>query len=138
MEIYFCGSIRGGRSDADLYETLIAMLNEYGNVLTEHIGNDGSKLTDAGYSDGEIHDQDIEWLRQADIVIAETTVTSLGVGYELGRAVALDLPILALYRPDADRELSAMIRGSDAIEVIEYEDPDELTTSIAAFVAQSG
>ena len=136
MDIYFCGSIRGGRSDADLYETLIDLLSEYGTVLTEHIGNSGSKLTDAGYSDAEIHDQDIEWLNQADIVIAETTVTSLGVGYELGRAVAFDLPILALYRPEADRDLSAMIQGSDAIEVVEYERPAELTDPLGEFVDQ--
>lgn len=38
-KIYFCGSIRGGRQDADLYARLITMLKGYGTVLTEHIGD---------------------------------------------------------------------------------------------------
>ena len=37
--IYFCGSIRGGRQDAELYARLITMLKGYGTVLTEHVGD---------------------------------------------------------------------------------------------------
>jgi hypothetical protein len=39
MFIYFCGSIRGGRQDAELYATLIEKLQSYGTVLTEHVGS---------------------------------------------------------------------------------------------------
>ena len=39
MKIYFAGSIRGGREDAQLYENIIAYLGEKGLVLTEHVGN---------------------------------------------------------------------------------------------------
>ena len=39
MKIYFCGSIRAGRQDADLYARLINQLREYGSVLTEHVGS---------------------------------------------------------------------------------------------------
>ena len=37
--IYFCGSIRGGRDDAALYKRIIDQLKEYGEILTEHIGD---------------------------------------------------------------------------------------------------
>lgn len=37
--IYFCGSIRGGRDDAALYKRIIDQLRDYGEVLTEHIGD---------------------------------------------------------------------------------------------------
>ena len=33
-------------------------------------------------------------------VVAEVTQPSLGVGYELGRAVAMNTPILCLFRPN--------------------------------------
>lgn len=36
--IYFCGSIRGGRDDAALYRRIIDQLKQYGEVLTEHVG----------------------------------------------------------------------------------------------------
>lgn len=38
MKIYFCGSIRGGRQDADIYMKIIDQLKSYGEVLTEHVG----------------------------------------------------------------------------------------------------
>ena len=41
------------------------------------------------------------------------TVPSLGVGYEIGRAVAMGKSVLCLYRPQEGRLLSAMIRGMD-------------------------
>ena len=40
MNIYFCGSIRGGRDLAATYEKMIGMLKSYGKVLTEHLGSD--------------------------------------------------------------------------------------------------
>ena len=36
-KIYFCGSIRGGLQDTELYIRLINILKTYGTVLTEHI-----------------------------------------------------------------------------------------------------
>jgi hypothetical protein len=39
MKIYFCGSIRAGRQDAELYARLINQLRAYGTVLTEHVGS---------------------------------------------------------------------------------------------------
>ena len=45
--------------------------------------------------------------------MAEVTVPSLGVGYEIGRAVAMGKQVLCLYRPQEGKLLSAMIRGMD-------------------------
>jgi hypothetical protein len=42
IKIYFAGSIRGGREDAAFYHQIIALLIEYGEVLTEHIGDIGN------------------------------------------------------------------------------------------------
>jgi len=39
FKIYFCGSIRGGRQDRELYASLIEYMKSFGRVLTEHIGN---------------------------------------------------------------------------------------------------
>ena len=49
LKIYFCGSIRGGRQDADLYARIIKQLESYGKVLTEHVGHkDILTASDAG------------------------------------------------------------------------------------------
>lgn len=112
MEIYFAASIRGGRDDRQLYERLITFLNQQHHVLTEHIGN--PNLTADGeteLSDQEIRDRDVAWLTASDVVVAEATHPSLGVGYELAMAEQLKKPTIILYRPQVAR-LSAMIAGT--------------------------
>ena len=121
MKIYFAGAIRGGREDAQLYEKVIAYLKEKGQVLTEHIGStDLSWEGETSSKDEEIYNRDIKWLQSADIVVAEVTTPSLGVGYELGIAEKLNIPVLCLYRPDEGNRLSAMVRGNAIFTCREY------------------
>ncbi len=122
MKIYFAGSIRGGREDAGLYHQLITELNTYGEVLTEHIGDTKlSAIGDDGPNDQYIHDRDMEWLLSACLVVAEVTVTSMGVGYEIGRAIENNIPVLCLFRPKEGKYLSAMISGNRDIVVKHYQ-----------------
>ena len=101
MKIYFAGSIRGGRKDAQLYNNIIAYLREKGQVLTEHVGStDLSWKGETSRKDEEIYNRDIKWLKSADIVIAEVTNPSLGVGYELAIAEKLQIATLCLYRSE--------------------------------------
>ncbi|KAJ8359577.1 hypothetical protein SKAU_G00161020 [Synaphobranchus kaupii] len=109
--------IRGGRQDVDIYQRIVKKLEAYGKVLTEHVshGDISEKGEDAALKgDRAIHDRDIDWLVTADVIVAEVTQPSLGVGYELGRAVAMHKKILCLFRPSSGRVLSAMIRGADS------------------------
>jgi len=116
MKIYFAGSIRGGREDHAFYLDIIGRLGAYGRVLTEHVGD--SELSSFGEDgrDNEIHDRDIAWLREADCLVAEVTTPSLGVGYEIGRALEWGKPILCLFRKSSGRALSAMIAGSGGVK----------------------
>ena len=41
--IYFAGSIRAGRDDAELYAKIVGLLKKYGRVLTEHVGDPNLK-----------------------------------------------------------------------------------------------
>ncbi len=126
MKIYFGGSISGGRGDQAVYEQIITLLKNYGHVLTEHFGSAALSNMGESISPREIHDRDIEWLREADVIVAEVTTTSLGVGYELGRAVEWGKRTICLYRPAPGRRLSGMIGGSPGITVVEYEAVTEL------------
>lgn len=135
MNIYFAGSIRGGRADAALYKDIITYLQTCGNVLTEHVGDPAlTEKGEDGPDDASIYKCDMAWLNQSRVVIAEVTQTSLGVGYELGMACALKKPVLALYRPAQGRYLSAMITGCPAIKVVEYQTLDEATQAIRHFL----
>jgi nucleoside 2-deoxyribosyltransferase len=126
MNIYFAGSIRGGRKDASRYFEIIKQLRDYGQILTEHIGN--PELTGLGEidEDQKIHDRDLAWLKQADCLVAEVTIPSLGVGYEIGKATEWGKPILCIFRPSDGRVLSAMIAGCGKATVREYQSTEEL------------
>ncbi|MCK9205245.1 MAG: nucleoside 2-deoxyribosyltransferase [Bacteroidales bacterium] len=133
-KIYFAGSIRGGRNDRVLYREIIGYLQQYGEVLTGHIGNeDLSPSGETNMLDQEIYDRDMAWLTSADSVVAEVTVPSLGVGFEIATAIGLQKKILCLYRSGDERRLSAMIAGCPSVFVKEYSTFEEAQRLIDAF-----
>lgn len=137
MKIYFAGSIRGGRDDAYLYRKIIDHLKNFGEVLTEHIGDPYlTDLGDDGPSDRFIHDRDMNWLISADMMVAEVTTASLGVGYEIGSAVAMGKKILCLYRPEPHGRLSAMIAGCPEITLKNYNSLDEAMNIMSDYMNQ--
>jgi hypothetical protein len=138
MKIYFAGSIRAGRDDAGIYKTMITWLRSFGEVLTEHVGNPTlSAAGDDGPDDRYIHNRDMAWLTSCDLVVAEVTTPSLGVGYELGWATALKKPVLCLYRTIAGRPLSAMIGGSHGIQTTAYSSMDEAKRIMEEFIKKT-
>lgn len=136
LKIYFCGSIRGGRNDAQIYHHLIEYLKAFGTVLTEHIGR-LDLVDEREVPPCQIHDRDITWLKSSDVIIAEVSTPSLGVGYELGRAVEMGKPILCLYRKNDNRILSGMISGSPGIVTVIYDEFDEAKRWIESFIGNS-
>lgn len=130
MKIYFAGSIRGGRDLADLYSRIISYLQQSGDVLTEHIGNPNIATAEQGrQKDSLIYEQDTAWLSQSDVLIAECTCPSLGVGYELAYAERLGKPCHVLYNP-ARTQLSAMITGNKYYHIYPYKTEEDIYTII--------
>lgn len=67
-KVYFAGSIRGGRQDAELYNHIIKYIQRSHTVLTEHVGDLSKSKTDGVEdSDVAIYEQDTAWLREADL-----------------------------------------------------------------------
>ncbi len=121
MKIYFAGSIRAGRDDAEIYQKMINYLKKHGEVLTEHVGfKDVITKEENGFTEKQIFERDMKWLRSADVLIAEVTTPSLGVGYEIAKAVELNKKVLCLYNPKPGKMLSAIISGDKNITVKHY------------------
>ncbi len=133
-KIYFAGSIRGGRDDHELYARIIGYLQNFGEVLTEHVGLQNiTDMGETGMSEQEIYNRDIAWLKSADVVVAEVTTPSLGVGFEIARAVGLNKEVLCLFRVRDERRVSAMISGCPDVKVTEYKTFTELTGILDQF-----
>ncbi len=135
MKIYFAGSITGGRDDKEIYFEIIGILSAYGSVLTEHVGYQGlSELgeLEKGLSDNHVYERDMAWLNDADVMVAEVSVRSMGVGYEIGKMEGKK-PILCLHRKGQKR-LSPMINGNKNINIETYESVKDLENILENFL----
>jgi len=133
MKIYFAGSIRGGRDDKKLYLQLIQHLAKYGQVLTEHIGDQNlSYLGENGLAE-KIYNRDISWIRESAVIVAEVSTPSLGVGYEICKAENIGKKILCLYRKQENKKLSAMISGNTNFKNSSYKTLEEAKKCIDSF-----
>ena len=125
QKIYFAGSIRGGRNDARLYKRIIEYIARTDKVLTEHIGNAKVEDDEKSMTDRDIYEQDTAWLRECDLVIAECTNASLGVGYEMAYAERHKKPVHIFYDNTRTR-LSAMLSGDPYFHLHPYSNEEEL------------
>jgi len=123
MKIYFACSISGGRKDEKAYQYMVQVLIEMGiDVPTAHIAETGVEEVDAREEPRDIYNRDVNWIQESDLLIAEVSTPSHGVGYEIGYALDLDKPVLCLYQKDI--VVSKMITGNShpLLNVMEYQD----------------
>ncbi len=127
MNIYFSGSIRGGRDHNTWYEYIVLELKKYGNVLTEFVADKNlSSYGTLNLTNEEIYKRDVDLIKQSDIVIADVTIPSLGVGYEIAFAESINKKIYCIYNKEDDKRISAMIAGCPNFESYPYNSKEEL------------
>ncbi len=111
MNIYFACSITGGREFESTYQELIrALLADGHEIPTAHLAESNVVDLEAVASAREVYERDVIWLRKAGAVIAEVSVPSHGVGYEVGFALSTGKPVLCLWLEG--RKISKMISGN--------------------------
>lgn len=126
MKLFFAGSIRGGGGYGKVYRRIITLLKSYGEVISEHLYRNGNPENEREISDMEIYARDTSTLRHAKVVFAEVSHPSIGVGYEIGLAESLGIPVIALYHGGSEYRLSAMISGNEKIIILTYDTFEEL------------
>ena len=127
-KIYFAGSIRGGRVDANLYKEIIEYMKKDNIVLTENVGSNISQ-TEQGIKDTQIYLQDTRWIKESDLIIAECTCPSLGVGYELAYAERFKKPCYIFYSK-SQCQLSAMLKGNEYFKIYPYETKEDMLNTV--------
>lgn len=136
MKVYFAGSIRGGRVDAGLYGRIIGFIKRTDTVLTEHVGHHDTGLVEQGKTDEAIYTQDTAWLGECDVVIAECSCPSLGVGYELAYAERCGKPCHIFYDRTKAR-LSAMLAGNPRFNIHPYTSEEDIYPAITEILTNT-
>lgn len=126
MNIYFACSITGGRELEAVYQQMVAALEADGHIIpTSHLAKAEAMQGERTLTPQDVYERDVNWIRACDALIAEVSVPSHGVGYEIGFALNLGKPVLCLY--SEERRVSKMITGNTnpALTVRSYATLDE-------------
>ncbi len=111
MNIYFACSITCGREFEHIYQDLTAALLAEGHeVPTAHLAESNVVSLEAVVDPHEVYERDVNWIHAARALVAEVSVPSHGVGYEIGYALNAGKPVLCLSQ--AGRKVSKMISGN--------------------------
>jgi nucleoside 2-deoxyribosyltransferase len=130
MKIFFAGSIRGGRSMLSVYIHIVELLKKQGHtVVSEHVASVGLEKIEARITDEEIFNNDIGFIDECECLVADVTIPSIGVGYEVGYALSKGKDILCIYREDAN--VSAMVKGNKQVISVSYKNVEELEETLA-------
>ena len=134
VTIYFAGAISGGRGDVRHYRAIVESLARAGHhvlagaVASEEVGEEGEALDPAA-----ICTRDLRWVEEADVLVAEVSTPSTGVGYEIAAArYRYAKPVICLYRPGVTQRCSAMVAGDAGIELITYAETPEMLVRLQA------
>lgn len=135
MNIYFACSITGGRDDEPVYQALVAALMEAGHeVPTAHLAGSSAEAIEAELGPQAVYARDTAWIRACDVLIAEVSAPSHGVGYEIGYALGLGKPVLALYQEG--RRVSKMISGNtdSKLTLMIYQTPEQAIHGLRGYL----
>ncbi len=135
MKIYFACSITGGRQDEDVYRQIVEILQVGGHdVPTAVLAQPRTDIDEISMDPEEVYRRDTHWIQSCDVLIAEVTTPSHGVGYEIGYALNLEKPVLCLHKQDA--EISKMISGNPhpKLHIKAYRHHEELKPLLDAFL----
>ncbi len=135
MKIFFAGSIRGGRQLIPTYHYIIGFLKSRNyNVISEHVAAEGLEKVEAKMSEQEIYEKDVNWIEESDRVIAEITVPSIGVGYEICHAAMHKKPVLCVYQEGSKASAMALGNTTGYVTSRSYSDKKQLEKLLLDFL----
>src|SRR5205823_7908562 len=139
MTIYLACTVRGDRGGVAAGRAICDRLQRAGHdVLTTHLLADNVDAAEAALTERDVYERDLRWLTSCDVLVAEASGSSYGVGFEvgyvLGRASISGQRVVLLYDQARRGAVSRLIVGNDdaACATFAYASVDELI----AFISQ--
>jgi len=136
MNIYFACSITGGREfEADYQEIVAALTADGHEIPTSHLAQSDVMENERKFTPQAVYERDVNWIKNCDVLIAEVSVPSHGVGYEIGFALSIGKPVLVLYQKN--RRVSKMITGNSdpKLSIQAYTDIKEAISQAGFFLS---
>jgi nucleoside 2-deoxyribosyltransferase len=142
MNIYLACTVRGDRGSVSALREVADLLERHGHVvLTRHLLADDVDRAESELTERDVFERDLRWLDGADLLIAEASGSSFGVGFEvgyvLGRAAGTGQRVLLLYQAARRSQVSRLIAGNAhaCCTTHAYRDGEDLLRFVEAFMA---
>jgi hypothetical protein len=116
VRIYLACTVRGDRGGLEAARAVAARLRLHGHeVLTEHLLADGVEGAEAALSEGDVYARDKRWLDECDVLVAEASGSTYGVGFEVGyvtgRAPHTGQRVIVLFDEARRSAISRLVSG---------------------------
>lgn len=125
MKVYLsCPIVRGRR--LGIAKLLNKVISKAGHdVISKWLLADDP---DFNLSPWEVYERDTKWVRESDLVIADVSNPSHGVGMEIMLALTLGKPVIAIARRGI--KISRMLEGAPNITWVRYSSVKSLEKSV--------
>ena len=137
MRIYLACTVRGERSGVLAGRAICEQLQQHGHeVLTTHLLADDVEQAESRLSEEDVYRRDLDWLSRCDVLVAEASGSSYGVGFEvgylIGRARETRQRVLLVYDAARRHSVSRLISGNcdEACTTFAYQSIDDLIAFI--------
>lgn len=142
VNIYLACTVRGDRGAVGALRALADALERAGHtVLTRHLLADDVETAESALTERDVFERDLKWLAAADVLIAEASGSSYGVGFEvgyvLGRSDITGQRVLLLYDTARRSQVSRLIAGNvhPNCTTYPYRTADDLLRFVEIFLA---
>jgi 2'-deoxynucleoside 5'-phosphate N-hydrolase len=142
VNIYLACTVRGDRGAVAVARSLADALVSMGHVvLTSHLLDDNVETAESVLTERDVFERDMKWLSEADLLIAEASGSSYGVGFEvgyvLGRSDVSDQRVLLLYNAARRSVVSRLIAGNvhPNCTTYPYQDGEDVVRFVQSFLA---
>ena len=133
MIIYCAGAIKGDTTYQNNYIEMIRFIESMNHTALAELN--GNFKFSVPLNDKQIYTRDIKWIESSELVIAEISGPSLGVGFEVAYAIfQKEIPVLALVSSDV-KKISAMITGcnSELLTIKRYDNIEDMQNIISNY-----
>ena len=111
MNIYFACSITGGRKDEQAYQGIVNALLENGHEVPTASFADPIVLGhEPILAPKDVYERDVGWIDGCDLLVAEVSTPSHGVGFEISYALNIGKPVFCVFQEGI--AVSKMITGN--------------------------
>ena len=144
MKIYLACTVRGDRGAISALREVADVIEQMGHtVLTRHLLDDGVDDAESLLTERDVFLRDMDWLVSADLVIADASGSSYGVGFEvgyvLGRSAATQQRVLLLFDEARRASISRLIIGTEhpSCTTYSYRSAHDLMPFVSRFLSEA-